>query len=244
MGDVVGADGDVRRHVYGAGAAQDLDDLPQGLGVAVRLPGERRHHIIPRLRLFSLPRRHQDVLTEASVVRDDEAHIVLQEETAHHRLAGPLQHLDDDRFPASAPVDAGGPRHHMVAVQDSAHLTLRQIQVAAALIRPQEPIAAGVADDPSRRQIHLVQQAIVRVAVAHDLPVPQHGLEPLAQGGLFLVPLEPQGRGDGVQALGGADPLQALEDLFPFRNGDGVLLWPLLFRSFSHGGQQDLRRAR
>jgi len=88
-----------------------------------------------------------------------------------------LQHLDDLGLAAAAPVEAGHPHQHLVAVQHAVHFLGRQVEVVAALFRHHEAEAVGVAFDAASDQVQFVRQTELPFAVEHQLAIALHRAE-------------------------------------------------------------------
>lgn len=192
VGDIVAAQGDFdlhpRRHVV----AEHLDDLALGLAVDARplLDAHLDELVVPGL--AGLARRDQDFLLDLRVVRDHHADAAFLEVAADHDLVGPLDHLDQLAFAASAPVMAGHPCQGAVAVEHQAHLGGAEEQVVAAIVGDQEAEAIAVPADAAADQVQLVHRRVGATTRIDKLPVALHGAQATTQGLFRLLAGEPE----------------------------------------------------
>ena len=157
--------------------------------------------------------RHQNVLVDAAVLRNQKADTAFEVVAADDELVDVLQHLDDLRLAPPAPVEARHAHHHAVAVQHPVHFLGRQIEIVAALFRHHEAEAVRMAFDAALDQVELVRQAQLALAVEHQLAVALHRAQTaLEQVALGLGDFQLRGKGVGVDrtaCLG-----QQLQDVF------------------------------
>ena len=131
--------------------------------------------------VFRFPDRYSDVIWQTLVVRGDETHPVFAVETPDHGVGIALQHLDHVALTASATIQSGDPDHDPVTVKQGAHLACRHKYVVAFIVRHQEAEAILMSDHPSLYQVKLVGQRITIAPVAHQLAIPQHGVQTAPQ---------------------------------------------------------------
>jgi hypothetical protein len=123
----------------------------------------------------------------ALVVRYHEADAAVGVEPADDGSGAALQDLDDGALQPPAPVlprDAGD---DAVAVEDGPHLFGIEVEVVAALVRLHEAEAVRVGDDAPGDEVALVHQAVGVAAIAHQLPVADHGAQASLKGGEVLL---------------------------------------------------------
>ena len=129
----------------------------------------------------------------------------------------PLQNLDHAALgTAMRGADARG---HAIAVPEPAHFPRREEHVLAAAVRCQKAVTVLVRAHPADDQIEMVSQAILPRAIADELPVPDHGLEPAPERGLVPGALEPQMPRDGYERERAPRRLHRLDDLAARRDG-------------------------
>jgi len=113
---------------------------------------------------------------------------------------------------------------HSVAVQHAAHLPRREEEVAALVVRNEEPEAVGMTDHAPPDQVGLVHRQVGTAPVAQHLTVPLHRAKPSAQGLEVLLAVDPDPCGDLLEGQRITRLGQAIQDQFPARDGVLVLL--------------------
>ncbi len=194
-------------------AAQHLGHLPDGLVVRTRLGEDFHHHHLARLRAAGMLGRHQDVLVDAAVLRDQKTDPPFAIIAADDETVDVLQHLDDLRLAPAAPVEAGDAHQHAVAMQHTVHFLGGKVKVVAILVGHDEAEAVGMPFHPSLDEIELVGQQQQALAVDHQLGVTLHR----AQAALEQVALgfgDVQLRDEDVQLDRVAGLGQQLQDVF------------------------------
>ncbi len=133
----------------------------------------------------ALPRRsgrHQNVLADALVLRDQEPDAAILVEPADDFPVRARNHVDDRSLRAAAPVDADRPRRRPVAVQHLAHFRRRQEQVGAAVVGEQKTEAVGMTLHRAGHEVELGDHAQLALAIGHELAVALHRSEPSGKG--------------------------------------------------------------
>src|SRR6202008_3250870 len=125
-------------------AAEHLLDAPERFAERSRLFDQLDDHDLSWFRLAPHLRRHQDVLIDAPVLRDDEGDAALLVEAPDDFTIDMHEHVDDGALRTPAPVYADGSRRDAVAVQRLAHLRRSQEQIRAAIVQHHEAVAVGM----------------------------------------------------------------------------------------------------
>ena len=136
-------------HAGVLGVAEDLRDAADRLRVLGRLGHEFDGHHLPGLGLADLGRRHEDVLRDPPVFRDEKQHAMLGMQPADHAPVAPLENVDDLAGRPAARVAPGHLHRCAVAVQHLAHFGRGQEHRLAALVRDEEPVAITMPFDPA-----------------------------------------------------------------------------------------------
>ncbi len=173
--------------------AQHLDDVTDRTGTLRRLFDDFNGDDLPVHRAAGLLLRHRDIVRDALVVGHHETDTALPMEASDHAVGVALQDFGHVAFETAAAVLAGDAHHHPVVVKHGVHGARRQVDIIAAGVRHQEAEAVRVGDDPARHQVELVGQGIAATPVAHQLTVPDHGVQAAAQGlaGILVMQAEP-----------------------------------------------------
>ena len=204
---------DLDFHAGRGETAQDFTDTAHRLVVRTGLGEDFHHDHLAGLCVACVFWRDQDILVDAAVFGNQEADASFEVVAADDEPVDVLQHLDDPGFAPTAPVEAGHPHEHLVAVQHAVHFLGRQIEVVAALFRHHETEAVGMPLDAALDQIELVRQAQLALAVEHQLAVALHRAEAaLEQVALGLGDVQLPGEGVGVDRA--ARFGQQLQDVF------------------------------
>ena len=113
----------------------------------------------------------------------------------------PLEHFDDGALGTAAIVAPRDARRRAVAVEQHAHLAVRQEQVVAlALVRHQEAKAVAMAAHGADDHGQAVHQAVLVRAVDQQLAVARHGAEALGERLALLRVADAEQRGERVEA--------------------------------------------
>ncbi len=120
---------------------------------------------------------------------DHEIDAALAAQRADDLTAAALEDLDDMTFQASAPRIRHADGDAIVSPQRM-HLAGGEIHVLAPVVAPQKTIAVPVSDYRARDEIEMARQAILVGAIAQQLAVAHHRLEPVLQRTLPLLGLQ------------------------------------------------------
>jgi hypothetical protein len=102
---------------------------------------------------------------------------------ADHCAGALLDDLHHLALQASAAVLAGDCHQHLVAIKYEVHLAGIEVHILVSFAQGNgKAVAVPVALHPTVQQVHAIDQAIGAGAVDHQLPVPLHGPQALAQG--------------------------------------------------------------
>ena len=220
--NLVAADRDIGFHAGREMGADDLDDTSDGLRAAAGLDHEFHDDDIAFLGTAEFAAGNNNLVRDATVVRLDEADLALDVQLADNALVCAFQHLDDGPLTTPLVIDAGNTHDHPVAMQHLAHLARQQEKILAAIVRDQESESVLVPLDATGDQLLAVDEAVTPAAVANQLAITDHRLEPeLERFGLLSVQFEVGG--DLRSAERAALALHRLHDEFPARDGIVVL---------------------
>jgi len=214
MRDVELADRDLDFHPRIVDLAQDLDDPADRLRMSRRGIHDLAGDHLAMAGTARIPRRDQDVVLDALVLRHDDVDATLVEEAPDQHLVGPLGDLDDGALGASPVIGADLLDQHPVAMHGLLHLARRQEHVGLAIVADQEAEAVAMSLDPAGDEIELGGEQQHPLAIGHELPVALHRGEPplerLALRRPDREPVDQLGRGQRHAGLA-----QAGEDRLP-----------------------------
>jgi len=212
------AQGNLDFHARAGVAAQNFRHAAYRFAMRAGLGNDFHCHDLAWQRCSRVAGRDENVLVDTAIFRDQKADALFQVVATHHELVDVLQHLDDLRFAPSAPVEAGHPHQHFVAVQHAVHFLGRQEQVVASFIGRDKAEPVRMAFDAPLDEVQLVRQAKQALAVQHQLAVALHRTEAtLEQFALVVRDVQLLGqriRLDRTTRLG-----QQLQDVFATGQG-------------------------
>ena len=198
---------------------QHADDLPDGMGPPGGMCGDLDTHQVICSGALALPFRdeHPDPLTPFHFHPVDSA---ITHQTPGDFLDSPLQNLDHAAF-GTAISDADA-RCHAISIPKAAHFPGREVDVLVAAVRRQKAVTVLARAHPANDKIQVVSQAVLACAIANELPVPNHGLEPAPECALIPGALEPQMSREGYERKWAPRSLHRLDNFGARRDGMSI----------------------
>ena len=199
---LVGSDRDIDPHPgQHPGSEHLFDDPDRGVPPGRRLRDSRDD--VVAIACFRDPvRRHEHVVVNPRIVRAHERDAAFAPEASHHRRDAPLDDFDQRAFAATVATHLHDPGYHAVAVHQRPHLIGREEQVRARVVGTDEPEPVSMSDDAPGDEIHARNQAELVPAVANDLAVSLHGVQPPLQRLVRGLGAEPMRLGDAPERDG------------------------------------------
>ncbi len=200
MRKAVRGDRELDRRVGAAAFGQHAEHAADRIAIAARL----LHDLDDReVAVLCRPGRlagHHDPMTDAPVVRHDEADTALEREPARDLARAPLEHLDDRAFRASALVAAGHARGRAIAVEEHPHLTVRQEEIVTTVVRREEAEAVAMSAHGADDDRQAFDQAVLVRAIDEQLSVARHRAETFRDRLAFRRLANAEERGERVEA--------------------------------------------
>ena len=177
MRQIVLAQRDLDLHAGVRVAAEHFDHARDRLALRRRLLDDLDDDDVARLRLAASVVRHQQVLVDAAVLRDDESDAALVVEPADDGDVGARQHVDDLALRPAAPVGAGAARRGAVAVQDLVHLGRTEEEIRASVVRNEKPEPVRMPLHGAGDEVELRRDAELALAIHQQLAVATHRID-------------------------------------------------------------------
>ena len=174
----MGPDGHVCLHSGRHMLTQNRHHPSSRLTALARLFQYLRNHYLAMNSAVQVIFAHHQILIDAFIVGYDKSQTTLDINTPDDFTIDMFQNLHQRTFTASALIDSDNPYNCPIPVQKRPHLARCQKQVVAAIIRLQEPKTILVTYDPPCDQILSIDQTIPIAAVAYNLSVSLHRVQP------------------------------------------------------------------
>ena len=157
--------------------AEHFDHARDRLALRRRLLHDLDDDDVARLRLSASVVRHQQVLVDAAVLRDDESDAALVVEPADDGDVGARQDVDDLALGPAAPVGAGAARRDAVAVEDLVHLGRAEEEIRASVVRNEKPEPVRMPLHGAGDEVELRRDAELALAIHQQLAVAPHRVD-------------------------------------------------------------------
>src|SRR5262249_47593164 len=135
------ADCDLDFHAGVVDRTEHFDDAPDWLHVALRLLDDLRNNDLSVLGSQRRPRRNQNVMRDALVLRGHDRYTTLVQQAPDQPIRTPFNHFDDFTFRAAAPILSRDARENTITVQYLGHFVFRQQQILPAVVSQQKTVA-------------------------------------------------------------------------------------------------------
>ena len=219
---IVAVNGYVDLHARGQMLTQHLNDATDGIPLPTGLLDDFHDHNLPGNRIGQRFGGNQEVVGDVFAVGNHEVDAALLVQTPDNAVSLPLKNLHDTALATAAAVHAAHADQHPVVMHQRPHFLGGQVQILAALVRPHEAEAIRVGNDSAGDQIFLIDDAVAVAAIAQQLTVALHGIEPAAQGLAVFVIGNFQQLGDFLTVERHPLFVEYVDDEFTAGNGAGV----------------------
>ena len=219
---IVAVDGHVDLHAGSQVLTQHLNDATNGIPLATGLLDDFHDHDLSGNRIGQRFGGDQEVMGDVFAVGYHEVDAALLVQTPDNAVGLALKNLHDAALATAAAVHATHADQHPVIVHQGPHFLGGQVQILAALVRPHEAETIRVGNDAACDQVFLIDDAVAVAAIAQQLPVALHGIEPAAQGLAVFVIGNFQQPGDFLTVERHALFVEDVDDEFTAGNGAGV----------------------